>query len=239
MKYRDFGKTGLQISELLFGGGAVGGLLINAPEETRLAALERATSAGINWIDTAASYGQGQSESTLGRLLPQLEQSPYISTKFTINTQSSASIFEQIEVSVAASLERLQRDQVTLLQLHNPIGPESRGRMLGEDEVLGAGGVLDSLEKLREQGLFEHFGITALGKPPSVLRVIESGRIASAQVYYNLLNPSAGQALPTNYPVYDFSGVLQACVDHGKPQGPLPLTLVHVVFGHCMPSATF
>ena len=52
MKYRDFGTTGLKVSQLVFGGGAVGGLLINQDDETKLTAIRRAIQAGINWIDT-------------------------------------------------------------------------------------------------------------------------------------------------------------------------------------------
>jgi L-galactose dehydrogenase/L-glyceraldehyde 3-phosphate reductase len=116
---------------------------------------------------------------------------------------------------VIGSLERLQRDSVTLVHLHNPLGAVTAGRTLGVDDVLGTGGVLDVLDRLRAQGLFRHVGITALGERASILRVIESERIDSAQVYFNLLNPSAGRALPAAWPVYDFGGVLAACERHG------------------------
>ena len=121
----------------------------------------------------------------------------------------------QIEASLVQSLARLRRDSVTLLQLHNHIGAETAGRILGADRILERGGVLDALEQLQERGLIDHFGITALGETPAILRVIESGRIASAQVYFNLLNPSAAFALPDAWPVYDFHPLLQACSDHG------------------------
>jgi aryl-alcohol dehydrogenase-like predicted oxidoreductase len=57
MRYRTFGRTGLQVSELVFGGGWVGGVLIHQDDQTKLATLRRALDAGINWIDTAPSYG--------------------------------------------------------------------------------------------------------------------------------------------------------------------------------------
>lgn len=215
LRTRPFGQTGLQVSELVFGGGAVGGLLIDRDRETRRKALERALSAGINWIDTAPSYGQGRSESSLGELLPALGHDPHVSTKFRIDPADATDIPSQIEASLVASLERLRRPSVTLLQLHNPIGAETGGRLLGVDRVLGPGGVIDALERLRDRGLFRHFGITALGETASVLRVIESGRIESAQVYFNLLNPSAATDLPDSWPVYDFGGVLAACRAHG------------------------
>ena len=214
MEYRAFGSTGLAVSELVFGGGAVGGLLINAEDEVKQRAIDRALAAGINWIDTAAAYGQGRSEAALGSLLAP-HPDVHVSTKFTIDTRHLKDIAGQIEASLTASLTRLQRDSVTLLQLHNQLGAATRGRMIAADEVLKSGGVLDALERLREQGLIQHFGITALGETPSILRVIESGRIASAQVYFNLLNPSAGRSLPASWPVYDFGGVLEACERNG------------------------
>ena len=53
MRKSVFGRTGLEISEIAFGGGVTGGILINASEATRWAALQRAVAGGINWIDTA------------------------------------------------------------------------------------------------------------------------------------------------------------------------------------------
>ena len=60
MKLRRFGRTGIDISELVFGGGFVGGILIHADDDTRREAIRRALAGGINWIDTAPSYGQGR-----------------------------------------------------------------------------------------------------------------------------------------------------------------------------------
>ncbi|NIQ96069.1 MAG: hypothetical protein GWN87_19110, partial [Desulfuromonadales bacterium] len=61
MNYREFGTTGIRVSELVFGGGAVGGLLINQDDDTKRKAIRTALDAGINWIDTAPSYGDGKS----------------------------------------------------------------------------------------------------------------------------------------------------------------------------------
>jgi len=210
MEYRAFGNTGIKVSELVFGGGAVGGLLINQDDDTRRRAIRRALEAGINWIDTAPSYGQGRSEEALGWLLDEIDTNPYVSTKFTIDTRVH-DISGQIEASLETSLRRLKRDSVTLLQLHNRIGASTDGRTIAAAELLRTDGVLDALQRLQDQGMIHHFGITALGEPASIIEVIESGRIASAQVYYNLLNPSAGMRIPVRWPVYDFCQLLDAC----------------------------
>jgi len=214
MDYRNFGETSIQVSELVFGGGAVGGLLINQDDDTKRQAIRRALDAGINWIDTAPSYGQGKSEESLGWLLQDVDETPCISTKVSIDTRDLADIRGQVERSLSESLGRLQRDRVTLLQLHNPIGANTNGRMIGINEVLKPHGVLDALDELRQMGMIEHFGITALGEAAPIIKVIKSNRIASAQVYYNLLNPSAGFTPPPSWPCHNFTGIMDTCREH-------------------------
>lgn len=215
MKYREFGTTGIKVSELVFGGGAVGGLLINQDDDTKRKAIRIALDAGINWIDTAPSYGQGRSEESLGWLLEEIDDKPYISTKVTIDTRDLMDVRGQIEHSLNQSLQRLRRDKVTLLQLHNPIGAQTDGRTIGVGEVLKPHGVLDALDELRQMGMIDHFGITALGDTTSIIKVLKSNRIASAQVYYNLLNPSAGFTPPPAWPCYNFTGIMDTCREHG------------------------
>jgi aryl-alcohol dehydrogenase-like predicted oxidoreductase len=214
MKYRDFGTTGLKVSELVFGAGAVGGLLINKDDDTRRRAVRLALDAGINWFDTAPSYGNGRSEQALGWLLNEIEDTHHISTKFTIDTRNP-DFYGQIETSLNGSLERLKRNKVTLLQLHNPIGTETDKRVIGLSEVLKPHGVLDILDEFKSQGLIDHFGITALGDTSAITRVIKSNRIASAQVYFNLLNPSAAMTPPPSWPCYNFTGIVDTCFEHG------------------------
>ena len=69
MKHNRFGRTELQVPAITFGGGWVGGVLIHGTEEIANAALDRAWEAGIDWIDTAAMYGNGVSETVIGRWL--------------------------------------------------------------------------------------------------------------------------------------------------------------------------
>src|SRR5215470_4027103 len=120
MHYRTFGRTGLQVSELVFGGGWVGGLLIHQDDATKLKTLRRAIEAGINWIDTAPAYGKTQSELALGWLLKEIESQPYISTKVLLDTEHLGDIAGQVERSLHESLQRLQRASVDLVLLHNP-----------------------------------------------------------------------------------------------------------------------
>jgi len=188
--------------------------LINQDDETRRKAIRLALDAGINWFDTAAAYGNGRSEQALGWLLEEFDDRPYISTKFTIDT-GNPDLYGQIEQSLHSSLERLRLKKVALLQLHNPIGAKTEKRTIGLSEVLKPHGVLDILDEFKSQGLIDHYGITALGDTTSITRVIKSNRIASAQVYFNLLNPSAAMTPPPSWPCYNFTGIVDTCFEHG------------------------
>ena len=212
MKYRTFGRTGLQVSEVVFGGGAVGGIVIRADDATKREAIRRAFAGGINWVDTAAQYGNGKSEEALGWLLAESGAKPYLSTKFNLDPEKLEDIPAQIEQRLMQSLARLKRTSVDLLQLHNRIGTKPGGRVMTVEQILGRDGVADGLERLRAKGLIRYMGITALGETPAVREVIDSGRFDSAQVYYNLLNPSAARSgMPAAWTGQDLSGIVQAC----------------------------
>ena len=215
MKYRTFGRSGIKVSEIAFGGGNVGGILIDPDDATKREAIRRALAGGINWIDTAAQYGNGQSEAALGWLLPESGAAPHLSTKFQLDVEKLEDIPAQIEERLKASLARLKRSSVDLLQLHNRIGPKPGGRVMTVEQILGKNGVADGLDRLREKGLIRHRGITAIGEAASVCEVIRSGRFDSAQVYYNLLNPSAARRMPAAWTGHEFTGVIEACRAHG------------------------
>jgi D-threo-aldose 1-dehydrogenase len=211
MRYRRFGRTGLDVSQLVLGGGWVGGLLIHADDDIRRRAIRLALERGVNWIDTAPSYGNGASEEALGWLLGELDERPRLSTKVRLDPTHLNDIPRQIEESVAASLRRLRCDSVTLLQLHNPIAREPAGGAIGVAHVLGRGGVAEAFERLKVRGITQFTGITALGDAAACRQVLASGRFDSAQVYYNLLNPSAARIMPPAWTGHDFAELIASC----------------------------
>jgi L-galactose dehydrogenase/L-glyceraldehyde 3-phosphate reductase len=211
MKHRTFGRSGIKVSEVIFGAGAVGGILVHQDDATKREAIRRAMAGGINWIDTAAQYGNGKSEEALGWLLPEAGAAPYLSTKFNLDVEKLRDIPAQIEEGLMASLGRLKRSSVDLLQLHNRIGSKPGGRVMAVEQILGKNGVADGLDRLREKGLIRHMGITGLGEAASVGEVIRSRRFDSAQVYYNLLNPSAGRGMPKGWTGQNLGGIIEAC----------------------------
>lgn len=211
MKYRPFGRSGIEVSEIILGGGNVGGILINQDDATKREAVRRMLTAGVNWIDTAAQYGNGKSEEALGWLLPEAGVQPYVSTKINLDVENLDDTPAQVEQRFAQGLARLKRTSVDLLQLHNRIGAKPGGRVMTVEQVLGKNGVADAFARLRDKGLIRLMGITALGEAGPVCEVIGSGRFDSAQVYYNLINPSAARAMPDAWTGQRLTGIMDAC----------------------------
>jgi aryl-alcohol dehydrogenase-like predicted oxidoreductase len=208
MEYRTLGKTGLRVSALGFGCGNVGGLMIRGAPAERERAVARALELGINYFDTAPAYGDGVSERHLGQALRALEASVYVGTKFRVEAAEWGDAAGAVTRSLEASLQRLGMERVDLFQLHNLVGASPTA-----DQVLDA--VVPALDRLRQQGKIRFYGITALGETAALHRVIDAGVLDTAQVCYNLLEPSAGVAVPAGFPAQDFGRLL----DHTRRQG--------------------
>jgi len=211
MRKSFFGRTGLEISEIAFGAGVTGGILIHEGESTRWAALQRAVAGGINWVDTAPLYGEGTSEETIGRHLAVLSPRPHVSTKVRLDRPDMGDIAGGIRRSLEQSLKRLQLDRVALLQLHNQIGTAVGDRPpLSVRQVLGE--VADTFDQLKDEGLIQASGVSAVGSTSACLEVIESGRFDAAQIYYNAINPSAAWTrTAAEWRGQDFCGLIAAC----------------------------
>ena len=197
MEMRKFGKTNLETSAVVFGGGFVGGIIIHADDDTRRKAIRMALDGRINWIDTAPIYGQGKSEEALGWLLEEVDEEPIISTKVYLDTNNLDDIPGQFKESIGKSLSRLRRDSVDVLHLHNPITNKGGGKFIGLHHILKSGGVLDALEEMVEKNFTKYIGITGLGDSKCCQEVIETGRIDSIQVYYNMINAIAAEGIPS------------------------------------------
>ena len=212
MKISRFGRTEFKISQLTFGGGWVGGILIDPDKEIMHKALSLASEKGINWIDTAESYSEGKSEKNIGDLLPLFSNDKFqISTKARLDPNSSESIASQIDRKIDASLGRLQRNFVELYQLHNRIQNISDKNNFSVKDILKKGGVADAMEKFKSDGRIKSIGITALGDIDAINEVVLSDCFDVAQIYYNLLNPSASFSSPGKWNDHNFSNLIKNC----------------------------
>lgn len=220
MQFRSLGSTGIRVSALAFGAGPVPALMTSDDAQHQRDTLRRALDAGINWIDTAATYGNGQSEAGLGRALRELGalDDVHIATKVRLAAEDLEDIETKVRESVAGSLERLGASRITLLQLHNSItacrGDEPTS--VSPEDVLGANGVLGAFLKLQGEGIVDHIGLTAIGQAESLRQVIDTGQFATIQGPYNVLNPSAGEPsagelVSAEFTEVDYGNVIERC----------------------------
>ncbi|MCE2794671.1 MAG: aldo/keto reductase [Planctomyces sp.] len=215
MIQRRLGRTGLLVSEISFGAGPVSGLMTGTDTQQQLEVLRAAIHSGINWVDTAAGYGNGTSEKAVGAALRQLDpqQQIQVATKVRIHRSSGASIRQQITAGITASLSRLQRSHITLLQLHNAITeqPDQEPFSLTPEEVLGPQGVAAAFNELRQSGIITCCGLTGTGQPAALRKVLESEQFETLQIPFNRLNPSAGMPTAPDTVPTDYGNLLADC----------------------------
>lgn len=213
MEMRIFGRSGMKISILGFGCGAVGGLMVRGDHADQERAIGRALDSGVNYFDTAVQYGNGESEKNLGRILNKLKpKDAIVGTKVRL-PPNTGPIAEVIAKSLEGSLRRLGRERVDIFHFHNPITSAGGGNTLSAAQVLDQ--VVPAFEALRRQGKVRFLGITAVGDTSALHEVIDARVFDSAQVTYNMLNPSAATALPPDYPAQDYGKLFE----HTKAAG--------------------
>lgn len=202
MDYRQLGQTGLSVSALGFGCGAVGGILVNGDRREMVRVVAHAIEHGINYFDTAAIYGNGESERNLGLVLEELRADVIVGTKVRVITNETTTIQQAVLQSVDTSLKHLRREQIDLFQLHNSIGLERQPerQWLNNSDVEQ---VIQVFEKLREAGKIRFWGINGLGDTDAIHKALEN-TIHTIQVCFNLINPSAGIKPPAGFPFQDY-----------------------------------
>jgi aryl-alcohol dehydrogenase-like predicted oxidoreductase len=208
MDYRKFGNTGIEVSEIGFGCGDVGGLMVRGEHAYQVRAVARAMELGINYFDTASRYGGGQSETNLGRVLKELSAEVYVGTKYSLGEADPNDLKAGVIQSVEASLKRLGREQVDLIQLHDRISSQTdvSVRAITVSDVLGE--VREALEVLKFQGKVRFYGMTGVGEPKGIHEVVASGLVSTVQTVYNLINASAGAAAPAGFDMPDYDRLI-------------------------------
>jgi aryl-alcohol dehydrogenase-like predicted oxidoreductase len=203
MEMRVYGRTGMKLSLLGFGCGAVGGLMVRGDPHDQERAVARALDVGVNYFDTAVQYGNGESEKNLGRILQILKPGQaVVGTKVRLASAEFGRIGEAVAKSLDGSLTRLRRDRVDIFHLHNAITEKGGGEALSVRQVLDD--VVPAFERLRQGGKTRFLGLTAVGDTAALQQAIDARAFDSAQVVYNMLNPSAAVALPLGYPAQDY-----------------------------------
>ncbi len=159
MPTHSFGKTGYKVGILSLGGQAT--LEIAGREEESEKIIHRAIDSGINYIDTAASYGRGVSQLNIGRVMKTRRNEVWLSTKTHDRTyDGSMRLLEE-------SLKNLQTDHLDTWQLHNV------QRQDQVDQIFAADGAIKALEKAKAEGMVKHLGITGHFEPLVLLEAIK------------------------------------------------------------------
>jgi aryl-alcohol dehydrogenase-like predicted oxidoreductase len=185
-----FGKTGLDLTRIALGGYPFGG--VNkargwdpfTPEGRKkaIATVHAALDAGINVIDTAPAYGDGNSESIVGQATEGRRDDLVLMTKVGYRGATPKNVIESVE----SSLRRLRTDAVDVIQFHGGMYTEA-----DVDLILNRG-LLDALEQVRARQLVRFIGFT-VEEPWTARPLISSGRFDCAQVCYNLIYQSAAR----------------------------------------------
>ena len=178
------GKTGRTVSRLGFGGAPAG--IANylgaydpkaqRERDTVIAAMHRALELGVTYFDTAAAYGDGDSERIYGEALAGVpEGSIFLATKML--STAGVNVRGQFE----QSLRNLRRGSIDLLQIHSPGGK-------AEQLLFEQGCMLDELVKLQQEGLVRHLGFTMEDQCPLLYRLIDMDMFSVMQIEYNAIN---------------------------------------------------
>ncbi len=191
MQKRPFGSAGRAVSEIGFGGWAIGGRWGPSDDEASRAAIRRALELGVDFFDTSDTYGVGRSEKLIGEVLAEAKSKAFVATKVGNNlwTPDGRKHFDRpwMEEHCDWSLKNLKREVLDLWQLHGP--PEA---------VLRGGAVFGILEDFKRKGKIRAYGVSIEGSPALGLLAMEKAPgLSSLQVLLNLLEPGvASELLP-------------------------------------------
>ncbi len=210
MQKRRLGRTGLDISVLGFGAGAVGGLMTKGRRPIRSGRSRAPSSSASTTSTPPRSTATAESERNLGRVLKALKPDVVLGTKFRLKAADRSRVAAFVEQSLDESLKRLGMDHVDLLQLHNPLVAKDADDHMDIEIALNE--VVPALQKMRKAGKTRFIGFSGVGEPAAILKAIDSKAFDTVQVVYNALNPSAGGPMPKGAPGLDYGRSL----DHAK-----------------------
>ena len=223
MKYRRFGRTGWEVSEIGYGMWGMGGWTGSDDSES-LESLQLSVELGCNFFDTALAYGEGHSETLLGKLI---RQNPgkklYTATKIPPKNRVWPSRREfslddcyppdYIDESIRTSLSNLGLDSIDLIQFHT-----------WEDAWLQDDRWARKLDELRSQGLIQAVGISMnRWEPWNGVQTVRSGLIDAVQVIYNIFDQNPEDELFPACQEKDVAVIARVPFDEGTLTGALTL----------------
>ena len=223
MKYRRFGKTDWQVSEIGYGMWGMAGWTGSDDDES-MTSLQRSVDLGVNFFDTAWGYGEGHSEALLGRLIKQNpDKKLYTATKippknFIWPSRREFTLDEcfppdHIEKYVHYSLENAKLESFDLMQFH-----------VWEDRWVEDDRWAKKMDELRTQGLISAVGISInRWEPWNGVKAVRSGLIDAVQVIYNIFDQNPEDELFPACEEMDVAVIARVPFDEGTLTGNLTL----------------
>lgn len=196
LRPRELGRTGLRVTPLCYGCAPLGSMPetfgYGVSEEQALATLREIFRGPVNFVDTAASYGDGESERRIGLALKELGGLPegfVLSTKADRDLSTGEFSGEQMRRSVERSLRLLGLNRLQIVHLHDP-------EHTTFEEAMAKGGPVETLMELKDEGVIEHLGVAG-GPVDMMIRYVETGcfELAITHNRYTLLDQSAAPLL--------------------------------------------
>lgn len=222
VRRRPVPSSGLQLPVIGFGTGDNAGLMVRGTAHEQRLAVARSLELGIDYFDTAPDYGEGRAEENLGRALREVGEPATVCTKVEILPSDLDDVAGAVVRSVDGSLERLGVERVEIVQVHNAPALERalhtpRWGALEIGDLLDPGGALEGLERARSEGKVGSIGFTCAHAEPSIVReLLDTEAFDIVNVWFNLLNPSAGWEVPAELEVErDYARI----IDHAAARG--------------------
>ncbi|MCE7984739.1 MAG: aldo/keto reductase [Caldilinea sp. CFX5] len=210
---RPLGNTGLMVTPICVGGAPLGDMpetfAYSAPEDLALATIRATFASPINFLDTAAIYGYGESERRIGIVIREMGGLPpgfVLATKADRDPATNSFSGDQFKRSVEGSLQRLGLDRLQYVYIHDP-------EHTTFEDIMSPGGALAVLKSYKEQGVIEHIGMSG-GPIKMLIRYLETGEFSAVETHnrYTLLNRSAD-------PLLDVATRLGVAVVNAAPYG--------------------
>jgi len=172
LPHRTLGRTGASVSILAMGCGS---RFLMYPADQATSVLEKAVALGIDYLDTAEAYGDGESETRLGRFLATRRKDVFLATKVPERSRTRDAALKEVE----ASLKRLQTDHLDLLHLH------SLGNEADLAKIEAKDGAIKALYELREQKVTRFIGMTSHTDGAVMAKAIERNDLDCVQMAMN------------------------------------------------------
>src|SRR5690349_19199754 len=222
MNYRTLGKTGLKVSEIGYGAWGIGkSAWIGASDDESVKALHRSIDLGLNFIDTALAYEDGHSERLVGRLIKERSERIYVATKIPPKNDrwpapSGVPVAEtfpagHVVACTEESLTNLGLETIDVQQFH-----------VWSDEWVGQGDWLEAVQKLKEQGKVDFFGVSINDfQPENAIKLIETGVVDTVQVIYNIFEQSPEDELFPACERQQVGVIVRVALDEGGLTGKI------------------